>query len=315
MKKITHIFIFVLITILISQQINALDSLTVFLQRGGHAIKNSDYKKALKDFGKALDLDENNFVALKNLGVAHSAIGNQETAKDFFKKAYRVDASDPELNNNLGVMFSDEKDYKKAIKYFLFASNLAPNRSLFLTNLAREYARTGLVAKAMPLLRKADSLAPNNAVVLFTLGTSFASSSAYDSAEYYFDRSEKAGGSEYELFYFQGRVKQSLGKIDEAEKYYKKALSKKVDYKDCLQSLGMIYFTTQRYSEATAAFNQASKIDTTFYPAFIGLGASYSLDGFVPQADSVLKKLFAVDSAMGFQMLQVISSERKKNQK
>ena len=54
------------------------------------------------------------------------------------------------------------------------------------------------------------------------------------------------------------------------------------------------------------------KVDSLYWPAWIGLGASYSLNGMVPKADTILNRLFAADSAMGFQMLDIIGNEQKR---
>lgn len=123
------------------------------------------------------------------------------------------------------------------------------------------------------------------------------------------------GGTATDLMYFRGRIKQRLGLIEEAEKSFQAAIKLDSQYVDCLQSLAMIYLNTGRYVQAIDHFRRVTNIDSAYYPGWIGLGASLSLDGLTPQADTVLDRLFAVDSAMGFQMLNIISTNYAKQKK
>ena len=125
-------------------------------------------------------------------------------------------------------------------------------------------------------------------------------------------RSVSAGGSNAELFYFLGTIQRRLGKETEAEESFKNAIQRQPQHKECLQSLAMIYMQQQRYLEAVEQFKRVTKIDTAFYPGLIGLGTAYSLSQMVPEADSVMRKLFAIDSAMGFQMLDLVRAAKTK---
>ncbi|MFQ6009366.1 MAG: hypothetical protein ACE5K8_10510, partial [Candidatus Zixiibacteriota bacterium] len=77
-------------------------------------------------------------------------------------------------------------------------------------------------------------------------------------------------------------------------------------------SLGLLYLSQQRYAEAAEQARRAVETDSTFYAGWILLGTAYALNDMNIQADSVLQMLFGVDSAMGFQMLNVITQEHKK---
>ncbi len=312
MKKLLIIFTSIL---LLAASINAADSLQIYLQKGGKGLTDKDYQKAIDNYKNALKLRPDHFSAMRNLGVAHSAVGNQELAKDLFLKAFKINSVDADLNNNLGAIYSNENNPNQAIQFFKKAVGLEPYNPVYLSNLGREYAKGGQIDMAIEILHKADSIMPNNAITLFSLGSSFAGLKKLDSAEFYFEKSVAAKGKDSELFYFLGRIKQDLGKKDEAISNYKKALTYRQNYRDCMQSLALIYFYDQEYSPAIEGFKYIVSQDSLYYAGWIGLGASYSLNGFVPQADSILSFLFDADSTMGFQMLNLITSEYKKQNK
>jgi tetratricopeptide (TPR) repeat protein len=317
-RSFGNVVIFILALVFLSATFStsalAEDSLQIYLQRGGRLMLNDDYAKALENFQSALRLDPDNFEALKSLGLAHLTLGHKEQAQGYLERAYQIDPFEPGLCNNLGALLSSEGNSTEAIKYFEAAANLDSNKAVYLTNLGQEYVKIGRISKALPALHRARELEPDKPVILFSLGNCYAAANSLDSAEFYFERSVATGGKTAQLFYFLGTIKRRLGKIDEAEQNFKQALTYNTKYKDCLQSLGMLYIDQQRYAETAEQARRVVEIDSISYAGWILLGAAYALDGMTAQADSILQRLFAVDSSIGFQMLDFIGNEQKKRQ-
>ena len=289
-----------------------IDSVSKFLQQGGAALRDNKLKDAVKCFREVLRRDENNVEALKNLGVIYSATGDQRQARAYFEKAFQVDSLDAGLNNNLGVIYSNEKNIPEAIKYFERAVAADSNDAYYLTNLGREYAKIGRVGKGLPVLQKANRIRPGNDVTLTSLGSCFASTNDLDSAEYYFEQALAAGGKTAELHYFLGTVKSRLGKHEEGDEIFRKTLALDPRHREARQSLALSYLRQAKYIDAIAEFEQLMKFDPGFYPAQIGVGVAYALRGNIASADSTLKALFATDSALGFQMMDIVRQERLK---
>ena len=61
---------------------------------------------------------------------------------------------------------------------------------------------------------------------------------------------------------------------------------------------------------AAEQFNRAIIIDSNFYIAWIGLGTTHVLSEDMMEADRILKKLFDIDSSLGFQMLEFTEQQR-----
>jgi tetratricopeptide (TPR) repeat protein len=304
-----------LAVMLAAGDINAQDSTQIYLQKAGKGLADKDFNKARENYLSVLKLEPGNFTALSNLGVVYSTTGDAAKAKEYFLKAYAQNPDNSDLCNNLGAIFSNEGNRNEAIRYFEKALSLDTANVVHITHLGQEYARDGQVSKALSYLYRANSLSPDNPIVLFWLGNSYASSKNLDSANHYYDLAVEKGGTAMDLLYFRGRIKQRLGLIAEAEESFLAAIKLDSQYVDCLQSLAMIYLNTERYKEAVGQFRRVTILDSAYYPGWIGLGASLSLNGLTPQADTVLSKLFAVDSAMGFQMLDIISTNYLKQKK
>ncbi len=289
-----------------------LDSLNSLLNRGGRQLYVKKYAEAIKTFEQALKIDSNSFDALKNIGSAHSAVGNLEKAQKYFEKAYNVKPTNPEINNNLGASYSSAGEVEKAIKYFEAAVKYDSMSALFLANLGMEYLKIGRTMAGMPHLYRANELRPNQPEILFSIGNGYAVSNRYDSAEFFYEKSATAGGQSAELFYFLGRIKDKLGKSQEAEQSFKHALEIKVDYPDCIRSLGILYITEGRYTEATMEFERVLAKDSTNPGNWIGLGAAYALEGRSKKADTILNMLMLSDSTLGNELLRVVRQERER---
>jgi len=288
------------------------DSLKIYISQGGVLLKNNEYSKARDSYTAALRLDPDNFEAVKNLGAIYSTLGDNRQAKVYLERALSMNSAAADVANNLGAVYSKEGNGPKAIEHYEQAVALAPGSAVYKTNLGQEYAKIGRVSKAIPILHEARALAPANPIIPFSLGSAFASAGSLDSAEVYFQKSIDLGGHTAELHYFMGTVKNRLGKPDEAEQHYLSSLQLTPNHRNTLQSLGLIYLSSDRFPAAIEQFGRVVANDSTFWGAWIGLGAAYSLNGMVPSADTILQRLFAVDSTMGFQMLNIISAEHSK---
>ncbi len=311
-KQLLFVLSFTMLLAIFAGLANTQDSLQIYLQKGAKGLLAKEYTQALENYKSALRLTPDNFEAVKNLGVIYSALGDQKQARVYFERAYQINPLEPEVGNNLGVLSSNEGNSSEAIKYFETAVKLDSNSAVYLTNLGREYSKIGRISRALPALHRARELEPDKAIILFSLGSCYAAADNLDSAEFYFERSVAAGGSTAQLFYFLGTVKRRLGKNEDAEKSFKKTLVYEPDHKECLQSLGMLYLSEGRYGESAEQARRVVDIDSMFNAGWVLLGAAYALDDMAVQADSILERLFAVDSAMGFQMLDIVTREYKK---
>jgi tetratricopeptide (TPR) repeat protein len=290
------------------------DSVEVYLAKGGMALKSQEYDRAIGNFQAALRIDSLNVMALRNIGTAFAAKGNNVQARVYLERANQLKPNDAEICNNLGVIFSNSDNSNEAIRYFEAAVAADSTSALYLTSLGVENLKIGRVQKALPILQKASALAPKNPIPLFSIGSCFAADRKYDSAAAYFERSVVAGGNAPELYYFLGVAKRQLGDLDAAEKNYKLGVERNPNYKECLQALGLLYAQRQKFVAAQSYFERVIAVDSLFYPAWVSLGATAALTEQMERADTILYMLFKKDSTLGFQMINLINLEMSKRQ-
>ncbi len=296
--------------LLISCPALAVDSLETYLKAGADLSAKGDDNGALAEYQNALRLDADNLVAIRNIGRIYSQLDDQKQARVFLERAFEMNPSDAQVCNNLGAVFSNTGNSGDAIPYFEKAVALDSTNEMYLTNLGQEYTKVGRIGLALPLLRTARALDRRNAIIPYSLGNCFAASQSYDSAEFYYRLSAASGGRPAELYYRLGTVQNRLGKTWEAAESFEEALSRHPDFQVCRQALAMLYLADKQFSAAAEQFEVLATADSSFFPAWIGLGTAFALDGRAEDSDRILKHLFAIDSTLGFKMLEVLAQQQ-----
>ena len=87
--------------------------------------------KIMAEFKEAININQNSYIALINLGSFYANRGHIEQAEEYFKKAENInkqdDQKDYKLYINLGYMAFYEKDYPLSMGYFEMAIKLYEN--------------------------------------------------------------------------------------------------------------------------------------------------------------------------------------------
>lgn len=305
-----------LIVILILSAVSSVaaqtDSSMIYLYQGNNALRAGDNETAIKSFNNSLRFNPANYAALKNIGVAYSATGDFIKAKTNFDKAFAIDSTDADLNNNIGALLDSQNKAEEAIRYFKLANEASPNNAVYLTNLGRAYSKIGRTSLALENLHWSLAIDRNNFVTWQSIGSCHAVADQLDSAEYYYQQAIERGGKSRDLYYFLATVKNKMGKIKEAIPLYQRAVKIDPNHAEALNSLGMMLIKDQQYQEAADAFAKLIELRPENKIAHVGYGVALALSGDEAAGQAKLDELFAIDSALGFQMIKVIASERER---
>lgn len=288
------------------------DSIKEYRRIGRRALLTKKIDVAQLNFEKILQLDPNDYEALSSLGVVHSSYGRNELALDYFLKAYRIDSTEGDLLNNIGSMYTNLGEPERAVQFLEKAVAADPVEALYQTNLGMAYLQVGRLDNALAAFRQADSLDPGRAVVHYSLGNTFSAMKVWDSAIYYYEMLESGGMEQAELHYFLGLAYRNTSQLKKARDEFEKALKLRPNYRDCAQTLGLLYLYGGSYADATPCFETVVGSDSSFYPGWIGLGVCRAMTRNFDGADSILQILYGVDSSLAFQMLDMIDSEAQK---
>ncbi|MBO0911718.1 MAG: VCBS repeat-containing protein, partial [Acidobacteria bacterium] len=133
---------------------NAWNNLGLLAAREGQA------GNAIPYFEKALKLDPDHVVALKNLGNAYRQEKRWDEARATFEHAIRVAPEDAEANYGLGMVFAQLNDADRANQYLERALKFRPGYPEALNNLAILYLRSGRRDQAVRNLEECIRSAP-----------------------------------------------------------------------------------------------------------------------------------------------------------
>ena len=129
-----------------------------------------EFRKALKQFASAIDLDPNEPLARYNAALVHLILGEREEAKRHLHKADQGAHNLPEVALQLGKLYLEDNDLEKSRSYLEAAENLEPSSSLASALLGECFTALGLTKDAIASYKKALRLNANDAVSLSGLG-------------------------------------------------------------------------------------------------------------------------------------------------
>jgi tetratricopeptide (TPR) repeat protein len=145
-----------------------------------------NYKKAVEEFQKALDLDPKYSQAALYLGRAYNALFDEQNAQKYYRKAIEIDPDYLEAHSSYGAMLLDTMNMDQAIREFNTVLRRDPDNVLALTNQAQAYRMKGMYPESIESARQAAKFAPEYAEPHLWMADSLRMNGQYDAglAEY-----------------------------------------------------------------------------------------------------------------------------------
>lgn len=117
-----------------------------------------NYKAAIKDALKLLEIGQRTATNLNNLGFWYSRIGDRKKAYNNLTLALQINPTHPYALNNLGFVWYLESDFKKALELITDSIEIDPSNSYAYKNRALVYLKMGIKELAFDDLTKANLL-------------------------------------------------------------------------------------------------------------------------------------------------------------
>jgi len=264
-----------------------------------------DVENLAKDYEK---LYPNHPYFLKVLGISLLVQKKWIESRKPLNEAIQIAPNDPELYCNLGVSYRMMGEYEEAINQFKKTISLKPNYELALLNLTNSLFHVGKYEEALDCSKKILVHNRHNVSALFNLGLAYEKLNKLDQAKIYFTKvielspkyfaafsnlamisvrkkqyddalnySKNAlltEGCDAIIFCNHGVVLEKLGLLEEAEKYFLRAIECDAKYYQAYNNLGKLQIERGRFREAYKNLQIAQSLDP--------LSAEYSLNlGFL----------------------------------
>jgi tetratricopeptide (TPR) repeat protein len=111
---------------------------TALINRKSVRADFKNYKAAIANYSKVLELNPNHAIAYFYRGGAHDAMGFLDDAIVDYQKAISINANQPEVYNSLGVCHAKKRNIDLALSYF-------DKATIFNPTYAKAYANKGNV--------------------------------------------------------------------------------------------------------------------------------------------------------------------------
>jgi len=294
-KQIARVIAFLITSLVIVGFIAGVEGMTIttksdkaralFKETWIEAYQTGDMQKVSGMLKQALELDPD--FALANLWYGYMGFGSVERGKYMaaaFEKRDKV--SEAEKHFIQAYMELEYSRRDEAINELKTAIRLAPGDNLLPLQLAAVYLNFGMKEQALEYAKQSGKLDPNFAGAISYEGYILWNMEKYDEAEALYVKSLAMMPENPQFLNRYGQLLRTTGRIDEAIKMHRKALSIREEYLPAL-FLGHCYVAADNYPAAREAYLKAKDVSTTnvqkssclFY-----VGTTWLYEGNLPQA-------------------------------
>ena len=254
--------------------------------------KPENIDSAITDFNHALDMDRNFAPAHAGLGRAYwIGYESYNKGKDWLNRAssecnqaLTLDPNLAEAHTCMGLFYNTTGKYEQAVIEFRRASELDPNDDLAWRGLGGALERLNKPADAEAAYKKAISLRPQYWAPYNWLGRFYFQNARYADAAEMIRKAIELAPENQKLYSNLGGIYVQIGRYDDAIV----ALQRSIELRPTMSAysnLGVAYFYTRKYAEASEAARKATELDDKDWLNWGNLGdALYWTPGRRPEA-------------------------------
>jgi len=206
-------------------------------------------KDAIGVYEAVLAKSPKNVQAMKFLGDLHRSAGDARRAVALYRQAIQIKPTDPRPYFLLGALYVDLGDDRSARSIFQRAQRFTAYQPEVFNNLGAIAYRAGRLGESLWYLKRAVAKKPNRARYRYNYALSLSAAGSADDALAQVDESLKLAPSESEAIYLRGVVLLRLGRVDEAEKEFRKVLAAEPSHENARHNLEMIEQLARRARE------------------------------------------------------------------
>lgn len=118
------------------------------VELGWALFQKDQYNEALAEYQKALDLDNNNYMANLNLGLTYRQVNKDELAISSFQKTVEIAPNSFEAHYYLGLAYQQTGKLQDALEELQLAYKLNPGSTEIIYNIGQCYEKMGKLEDA-----------------------------------------------------------------------------------------------------------------------------------------------------------------------
>jgi tetratricopeptide (TPR) repeat protein len=229
----------------------------------------ADSYKALKDYHQAIEIwekylqrDERNITVLTRIADAYKKVHNFDKSRDLYMRALSMEPGNPYALIGLGYLHFDFKRYGEALEYWQKVLEQPDNaRNIkILTAIGNCHRKLRTFEQGLEYFRRALEIEPDNFYANFGMADCYRGLQDQDRSLEHWLAILRRDPNNKVILTRAGDSFRILGRLDEAEEYYRKALN--IGY-DAYAVLGLAVISKERgrYPEAIESLEKLTHND------------------------------------------------------
>lgn len=126
--------------------------------RGDAYSSSGNYRQAIMDYNKAIEINPKDADAYYNIGNAYNALGEYPSAISNYTAAIKLNPQHAQAYNNRGSIYSNTGNYQEAVRDFMTAVKINPGYAKAYYNLGSAYSKSGNPESARSSYERAATL-------------------------------------------------------------------------------------------------------------------------------------------------------------
>lgn len=254
-----------------------------------------DYLNALKNFHKALELNQNDYSLYTNIATTYTKLGDIKNAKNYYHKAIKIDPNSFDNYFNLANLLYNNKELQDAEVFYIKALKIDPNNPEIYYYLANVLQETHRDNDAKELYKKAISLNPSFIEAYYNLALLLQNNKKEKDALNYYNQALKLNPNLVIIYNNLGAVYKSLKMIDKAKKSYLKALELNPNFIEASFNLATLLHHNNEYQDAKTYYHKTLELNPKHTHAYFNLANLFKDTHKKEKAIKYYQKVIEID--------------------
>jgi tetratricopeptide (TPR) repeat protein len=229
------------------------------LNNGNKAYKRGDLEKASDYYLKAVQFDQEFYLAFYQLGVLEKKMGNSDEAISYFNKAIKIKPDFHKAWFTLGTSYEVDNNLDSAIIKYIKAIELNPGYTKAYGNLGNIYTLQEDYDSAKDILLTAIQIDPTYADGHLRLGVVFTQQELFFEASEQFKKATEYDEKNHDAWFRYASSLNSIEKFLEASEAAQKCIDIKVKFGGGWYEKGVAEFGKGNKTRALKYFDEANK--------------------------------------------------------
>ena len=229
------------------------------LNNGNKAYKRGDLEKASDYYLKAVQFDQEFYLAFYQLGVLEKKMGNSDEAISYFNKAIKIKPDFHKAWFTLGTSYEVDNNLDSAIVKYIKAIELNPGYTKAYGNLGNIYTLQEDYDSAKDILLTAIQIDPTYADGHLRLGVVFSQQELFFEASEQFKKATEYDEKNYDAWFRYASSLNSVEKFLEASQAAQKCIDIKTKFGGGWYEKGVAEFGRGNKTRALKYFDEANK--------------------------------------------------------